>query len=344
MYSTCIFCHSRLGENQSLEHLPVGKVIAFDPVRGRLWVVCGTCRQWNLSPFDGRWEAIEEAERIFRDTRLRASTGEIGLARLRAGTELVRVGKPLLPEFAAWRYGDRFKTRWVRHGVAGVATFAIGFSVGPLLGISVGTAPFLIVDAARKRLMLPRFAARIERSGAPRFVSHAEAAGVRIEAAPRDPLGWRLLLPVASEWWRYRGVSHDDEIPSRLRLEGAHALDALRQLLPQVNASGGRPSHVRAAVGLLEEKGDLRGAVTHAAGVTEDLKRRNSRAGLAALPTALRLALEMAAHEDVERRALEGELAALEAEWRAAEEIAAIADTLTLPEWMADRLGRLGRG
>ena len=45
-----------------------------------------------------------------------------------------------------------------------------------------------------------------------------------------------------------------------------------------------------------------------------------------------------------ERRALEGELAALEAEWKAAEEIAAIADTLTLPEWMAERVARLARG
>jgi len=40
--------------------------------------------------------AIEECERAFRDTRLRVTTTNIGLARLRNGTELVRIGSPLL--------------------------------------------------------------------------------------------------------------------------------------------------------------------------------------------------------------------------------------------------------
>jgi hypothetical protein len=46
------------------------------------------------------------------------------------------------------------------------------------------------------------------------------------------------------------------------------------------------------------------------------------------LPQAVRLALEMAAHEDIERRAMEGELAILEDAWRQAEEIAAISDSM----------------
>jgi hypothetical protein len=49
------------------------------------------------------------------------------------------------------------------------------------------------------------------------------------------------------------------------------------------------------------------------------------------LPTEVRLALEMAAHEDSERRALEGELHVLEEAWREAEEIAGIADDLLVP-------------
>lgn len=61
MYSTCIFCHASLGANESLEHFPVGRRIAFDAAKGRLWVVCAVCRQWNLSPLDERWEAIEVA-------------------------------------------------------------------------------------------------------------------------------------------------------------------------------------------------------------------------------------------------------------------------------------------
>jgi hypothetical protein len=86
-----------------IEHFPVGRRLAFDAARGRLWVVCAACRQWNLSPLDERWEAIEEAERLNRDTRLRVTTDQVGRARLRDGSELVRIGEPQRPEFAAWR-------------------------------------------------------------------------------------------------------------------------------------------------------------------------------------------------------------------------------------------------
>ena len=57
----------------------------------------------------------------------------------------------------------------------------------------------------------------------------------------------------------------------------------------------------------------------------------------------IRLALEMAAHEEIERRALQGELAALEEAWKSAEEVAAIADSLTLPERIGERLDRMRR-
>ena len=111
VYATCLFCSGALGRNESLEHFPVGRRLAFDAAKGRLWVVCPSCRRWNLSPLEIRWEAIEEAERAYRGTRLRASTEHIGLAKLKAGTELVRIGRPLLPEFAAWRYGSEFRSR-----------------------------------------------------------------------------------------------------------------------------------------------------------------------------------------------------------------------------------------
>src|SRR3954471_5674881 len=105
MYSTCIFCHAPLGANEVVERFPVGRRLAFDAGRGRLWVVCRKCERWNLSPLDERWEAIEEGERLFRDTRLRVSTDNIGLARISEGLELVRIGSPPRPEMAAWRYG-----------------------------------------------------------------------------------------------------------------------------------------------------------------------------------------------------------------------------------------------
>ena len=103
MYATCLFCNRPLGANESIEHFPVGRRLAFDSAKGRLWVVCPSCERWNLTPLEERWEAIEEAERLYRGTRLRVATDQIGLARLRDGTELVRIGEPLRPEFAAWR-------------------------------------------------------------------------------------------------------------------------------------------------------------------------------------------------------------------------------------------------
>ena len=111
MYSTCIFCHEGLGKNEAIEHFPVGRRLAFDAAKGRLWVVCKACERWNLTPLEERWEAIEECERLFRDTKLRVSTENIGLTRLKEGTTLVRVGEPQRPEMAAWRYGDQFNRR-----------------------------------------------------------------------------------------------------------------------------------------------------------------------------------------------------------------------------------------
>src|SRR5919198_5999863 len=127
MYSTCLFCHHDLGKNEVVEQFPVGRRVAFDAAKGRLWVVCRKCERWNLTPLDERWEAVEEAERLYRDTRRRVATAEIGLARLADGTELVRIGAPLRPEFAAWRYGDQFGRRRRRQMlIAGAGIAAVG--------------------------------------------------------------------------------------------------------------------------------------------------------------------------------------------------------------------------
>ena len=145
MYATCLFCNADLGRNEALEAFPVGRRLAFDPAKGRLWVVCRKCERWNLSPLEERWEAIEQCDRRYRDTRLRVSTDNIGLARLREGLELVRVGPALRPEFAAWRYGDQFGRRRRRAmirvtasvGVIG-AGIAGAIAVGMSTGVSVG--------------------------------------------------------------------------------------------------------------------------------------------------------------------------------------------------------------
>src|SRR5690348_7790129 len=129
MSSTCLFCNSALGTNDQIAAFPVGHRLAYDPARGRLWAICARCGRWNLSPLEERWEAIDECERLFRGTRLRYSTDNIGLARIGEHLELVRIGPALLPEIASWRYGARIERHasangkrangaLVRHGAA----------------------------------------------------------------------------------------------------------------------------------------------------------------------------------------------------------------------------------
>jgi hypothetical protein len=63
MYSTGLFWDRSLGSNEVVEEFPVGRRLAFDAAKGRLWVVCRKCERWNLSPLEGRWETIETGER-----------------------------------------------------------------------------------------------------------------------------------------------------------------------------------------------------------------------------------------------------------------------------------------
>jgi hypothetical protein len=78
---------------------------------------------------------------MYSGTRLRVSTDNIGLARVREGLELVRIGQPQRPEFAAWRYGDQFGRRRRRHliysglGIAAVAGIVVA---GPATGFVAG--------------------------------------------------------------------------------------------------------------------------------------------------------------------------------------------------------------
>ena len=62
MYRSCIFCSAGLGANLALPRFPVGRTLAFDAAKGRLWVVCPKCARWNLTPLEERWEARFEPE------------------------------------------------------------------------------------------------------------------------------------------------------------------------------------------------------------------------------------------------------------------------------------------
>ena len=343
MYSTCLFCNRDLGRNQSLETFPVGRRLAFDAAKGRLWVVCSQCERWNLSPLEERWEAIEQAERLYGGTRLRAATDQIGLARLRDGTELVRIGAPMRPEFAAWRYGDQFGRRRRRQMLmagAGVAAVGAVFAGGLAAGVSMGGFAWLLSRVGQTAIhgSPGAIVARVVRPGEEVLrVRRGHLAESRLIRGTGGPFS--LLL------------RHD---AGHTMLEGRDADRAASVLMPQVNRYGGGARAVRDAVSALEQSGGAEGYLDSLAGIAAALTRPAEKppkrwgwtasipsSGLFGLQPIQRLALEMALHEEAERRALHGELAVLEQAWREAEEIAAIADDLLVPASVTASLERM---
>jgi hypothetical protein len=245
MYSTCIFCHSALEGNDTIEHFPVGRRLAFDPERGRLWVVCRRCRQWNLTPTEERWEAIEECERFYRDTRLRVSTDHIGLARLASGLELVRIGRPERPEFAAWRYGDqlgrRRRTALIRVGI-GLGALGAVVAGGAVAGVGIGGFGWLIGQMGE----------RIVKGSPERVVARLPVPQVGELTVKGKHLNRLQLVTEGDDRWKL-GLPYRKQI---VTLEGDPAIQALGKLLPQLNRFGGSRERVSQAVSLIEQEAD----------------------------------------------------------------------------------------
>lgn len=361
MYSTCLFCHASLGSNDVVEHFPVGRRLAFDAAKGRLWVVCRHCERWNLTPIEERWEAIEECEKLFRSTTLRMSTEHIGLARVREGLELVRIGNPQRPEMAAWRYGDQFGKRRVRYwGYAAAGVLAIGalyvggIEVGVLAGGGVNIA-FNGINFARNAIWKRRTVAYVPTPDGTARVLRGHLPSVRIVSdAHGDPMLQFNRRPYADEprtqaRWLDAGTIRRrrwESLPGRrVELSLEQSAPALAALLPAINARGGSQRVVSTAVDMLGARGTyglLRDAAASRATASAFSRRGLIQPGqLLHLPAELRLALEMATHEDQERAALEGELKALEERWREAEEIAGIADNLFVASSVSSSLDDL---
>lgn len=327
MFATCVYCHGALGANEVVESFPVGRKLAFDSARGRLWVVCPRCTRWNLSPLEERWEAIESCERLYRGTPLKASTDQIGLAKLSEGLQLVRVGKPTKPEFAAWRYGDVFQKRrigsWAFMGVSTVIMVA-GVAlkwVNPELHSAIpmaGTIPTAYHWWFMYRLQFG-VVTRVRHNGQDVKLRRTDLGNMRLEFANDARDDWQL------------NVLHKQ---GRSIVSGSEAQRVLGKALVAVNQEGGSRDTVGTAVERLAAAGSadafIRQYIATGKGVFSGSWREGTRDQ--------QLALEMALHEDTERAALEGDLAALERTWEEAEQIAAIADNLLLPSWMQQRL------
>jgi hypothetical protein len=340
VYSRCLFCSARLGRNEVIEGFPVGRRVAFDAQKGRLWVVCSRCARWNLTPLEERWEAIEECERRFRGTPLRVSTDHVGLAQLREGLELVRIGRALEPEIAVWRYGRELRRR--RRSAVARRTFdelldvAANFALTPALvgavmagggwGVALGATGLVsVLQGIRQSHHRWQPVGTLSTPQAERVVVRRGDAERAMLANRAEAGGWYLALPHS------RGL---------LELQGRDAMRASTLALAQLNTDGAPPGELERAVERIAAAGRPEVLFARAAGRPE----YTGGLPLANLVADERLALEMASNDEMERRAMEGELAELERAWREAEELAAIADGLALPAAVEARLQRLRRG
>ena len=361
MFSRCMFCHRDLPANETLEQFPLGRRVAYDPGRGRLWAVCPACRRWNLAPIEERWEALEELEKAVKDrSRLLSQTDNIAL--LRAGElEIVRVGRANLTEEAWWRYGlEMVKRRRTYQiltaaGVGGVLALMAG---GAAAGAGVFGGWWIIGRAGRQ---LPKLS-RALKFGRTAWRGHAVCprCGSELTSIPFRTRGALIARPEGEEsvslqfrcercdggmgWLggagprRYERWSNPTDRMGRRQGRRSQAR-ALQAPLPQEGSgfliTGVEAEHLFRRVlayqnfaGAKESQVRDATSLIESAGSAPSLTQRFTGTGrrLASVDGTMAIALEIAANEDRERRLLELELTALEERWKEEEEIAAIID------------------
>jgi hypothetical protein len=325
MFQRCLFCHKPFPENGELAHMPRGRRIAFDPVRGRLWAVCDGCHRWNLTPMEDREAALYELERMVRD-RARPLGHTANVTLLVAGPlTLIRVGAAGLVEQAWWRYGKELRNRKAsfesRRSKVTAYTFGALQFVGDLIGIgdedlSIDWEDMPVADVLRWRRF--GWAAWHGREQCP--YCHSTLRALRYD------LGW-WVYPLRGPDGRL-GVGIpcqrcDPWTPEKVyELHGDVAENVLRRLLAYQNIGGASERRITTAARAIEEAGSA-GAFALAA-----TERRDSLWKMGAVGT---VGLEIALNESVERRMLDLEMRAIEFLWRQEEELARIIDQELTP-------------
>jgi hypothetical protein len=347
MYAYCHLCRHGLGRNTLIAHMPIGGRLAYDPERGRLWVVCSACGDWNLTPLEERWEAIAECERHFQAAEARASRANVGVSRL-SGLDLIRIGPALRDEVANWRYGPRLDRRRRRARVTAGATGVVGLAaVGGAAALGVLSSGFAIGlwgTALAASYVVPLLAPLARRIGSGRDITFVDPGG----AVLRIPYAAVHRVTLTRRERRRGAPRIGVQLPAaggEAELHEDRALFALGALLPRMNWRGARPSSIRHATELLDRAEErtsapVRGARKGHASAWEWLAvaywpRDGALDQMTAVP---RLALEMAVSEALEQQAMAGEAHVLGARWREAETVAAIADDMFLPDSIRDWL------
>jgi hypothetical protein len=325
MYTTCAFCSAKFDGDGGPSGLGIGRRLAFDEWKGRLWVVCAKCARWNLTPLDDRLERIEALARSARDGRLLASTDQVSLLRWQQ-YDLVRVGKPPRVELAGWRYGERMRARSRERAkvVVPLTLAAVGLGIaanvaaGGALGVVVWNVGRLadsvyvgIVGGRRVTLIEPPICDHcgtlLELKA--RHVQHA-----RVVPNARHDLGVLVSCPQCRR--------------EAALLTGADAQSALRQGLTYLNVRRSNRRKADDAARVVDDAGGPNRLI-------QDVARRELT--LRSLRPERQLALEMAVEE-------QAEVQELERQWRDAEEQAEIADgTLSTTPALEEELRRLKR-
>ena len=329
MFKTCAFCNAPFDGDGGPSGLGVGRRLAFDEWRGRLWVVCSRCSRWNLTPLDDRLERIEAVARAARDigggSRIVAATEQVSLIRWQR-YDLVRVGKPPRVELATWRYGERLRTRQRERMkvVVPLTVAAIGLGIAANVAAGGGLGVFVwnlhrLVDSAYIGLVGRRKVALSE----PPICAHC---GTLMNLRARHVQFARVVPDAHAE------VAIVLSCPTCRRegaqLIGGDAVQVLRQGLTYLNVTRSGRRRAEDAARVVDQIGGPDRLV-------HDVARREVT--LRSLRPERRLALEMA----VDERA---EVEELERQWREAEEIAEIADgTLSTSEQLEEALRRLKR-
>lgn len=323
LFTRCLFCLQNFPDNQLFGRVPPGRRLAFDPVRGRLWSVCGNCGRWSLVPIEERADAIRLLERIVRDVaETVARTDTISLHRYDE-LRIVRVGQATLAEQAFWRYGRVLRRRqrdFERLGsrVATVAYGAVAF-VGEATGVvdlDITWDRSAFMDVQRWRHF--GWAAWQGRVRCPHC--HSVLRALRYDMSwwlyPRFDDRGRLIVGVPCS--RCDPWSPNDVFD----IEGSQAESLLRRVLAYQHIMGASERQVRDATVEIAAAGSADAYVRAAA---------SGRASLWRLGPLRSLALEIALGESAENRQLHTDLRILERQWQEEEALARIIDEELTP-------------
>ena len=307
MFRSCAFCNASFDGDGGPSGLGVGRRIAFDEWKGRLWVVCPRCSRWNLTPFDDRLERIEAVARAASQGRIAASTDQVSLLRFQQ-YDLVRIGKPPRVELSTWRYGERLRNRQRERMKVVIPLTIAAIGLGVAANVAAGGGFGVVIWNVHRLadwVYLSLMGRRKVTIAEPPICAHC---GSVMELRARHVQHARLVPDSHAEMAVVLSCPRCQH--EGAQLTGSDAIQVVRQGLTYLNlARAGRKRAEDAA-----REVDAAGGPDH---LVREISRRELT--LRSLRPERGLALEMA----VDERA---EVEELERQWREAEEIADIAD------------------